>query len=98
MIRASDLTEKEVVSITDGKKLGYISDLEVDMERGRVTAIIVPIEGRMMGLFGKEEEQEVTWGEIKHIGVDVILVEIKGPVEPRVENDDEGFYPIKAIK
>ena len=47
MIKASDLTEKEVVSITDGKKIGMITDLEVDLEKGKINAIIIP-EGRRL--------------------------------------------------
>ena len=82
MIKASDLTEKEVVSITDGKKIGMITDLEVDLEKGKINAIIIPGGGRLMGLFGKELEYEISWNQIKKIGEDVILIEIRDRVEP----------------
>ena len=81
MIKASDLTEKDVVSITDGKKIGTIMDLEIDLERGKVNAIIIPGGGRLMGLFGKELEYEIGWNQIKKIGEDVILIEIRDRVE-----------------
>lgn len=82
MIRASDLTEKEVVSITDGRKIGLITDLEVDLEKGKINAIIIPDSARLMGLFGKEMEYEIRWNQIKKIGEDVILVEIRDGAEP----------------
>ncbi len=82
MIKASDLTEKDVVSITDGKKIGMITDLEVDLEKGKINAIIIPGGGRLMGLFGKELEYEISWNQIKKIGEDVILIEIRDRVEP----------------
>lgn len=82
MIKASDLTEKEVVSITDGKKIGMITDLEVDLEKGKINAIIIPEGKRLMGLFNRELEYEISWNQIKVIGEDVILIEIRDRIEP----------------
>lgn len=82
MIKASDLTEKEVVSIIDGKKIGMIMDFEVDLEKGKINAIIIPESGRLMGLFGRELEYEISWNQIKKIGEDVILIEIRDGMEP----------------
>ena len=82
MIKASDLTQKEVVSITDGKKIGMITDLEVDLEKGKINAIIIPEGRRLMGLFNRELEYEISWNQIKVIGEDVILIEIRDSIEP----------------
>lgn len=82
MIRASELTEKEVVNIIDGRRIGTITDLEVDLQKGKITAIIIPDNSRVMGLFSKELEYEIRWNQIKKIGEDVILVELKDVVEP----------------
>ena len=82
MIKVSDLTEKEVVSITDGKKIGMITDLEVDLEKGKINAIIIPEGKRLMGLFNRELEYEISWNQIKVIGEDVILIEIRDRIEP----------------
>lgn len=82
MIKISDLIEKEVVNTLDGKVLGIIIDLDVDLKRGRVNAIIVPEPGRFMGIFGKELEYEIRWNQIKKIGEDVILVELPIEAEP----------------
>lgn len=78
MIKASDLTQKEVISITDGRKIGFISDLEVDLEKGKINAIVIPTVGKFMSVFSKEEEYEFTWKQIKKIGIDVILVDTRG--------------------
>ncbi len=82
MIKASDLTEKEVVSITDGKRIGMITDLEVDLEKGKINAIIIPEGRRLMGLLNRELEYEISWNQIKVIGEDVILIEIRDRIEP----------------
>ncbi|SNS24279.1 sporulation protein, YlmC/YmxH family [Anaerovirgula multivorans] len=93
MIRASDLTEKEVINITDGRRLGLISDIDVNLEKGKINAIIVPNSEKVFGLFGKDYESEIKWAEIKKIGIDVILVEVKGNIEPHkasyIEDEEE---------
>ena len=42
MERIADLQCKEVVNITDGSRLGYVGDVEIDVLTGRVVAIVVP--------------------------------------------------------
>ena len=74
-ISASDLKMKEVVNILDGKRLGTISDIEIDIDSGRLTAIVVPGPGRFLGLFGRNEDIVIPWDKINKIGVDCILVE-----------------------
>ncbi|MDR7865780.1 MAG: YlmC/YmxH family sporulation protein [Sporomusaceae bacterium] len=75
MIKTSDLKIKEVVNVIDGKRLGAITDIEIDIESGRLTAIVVPGPGRFLGLFGRNEDIVIPWDKISKIGVDCILVE-----------------------
>ncbi len=75
MLKTSDLKLKEVVNILDGKRLGPISDIEIDVENGRLTAIVVPGTGKFLGLFGRNEDVIIPWDKINKIGFDVILVE-----------------------
>ncbi|MCC5911876.1 MAG: YlmC/YmxH family sporulation protein [Clostridiaceae bacterium] len=100
MIKASDLTEKEVINITDGRRLGHIADIDVDLKKGKINAIIVPNNEKFFGFLGKEMESEISWGEIKKIGIDVILVEVKGNIEPqKIKYDaEETFINYDAIK
>lgn len=86
MIKASDLTEKEVVSINDGRKIGMITDLEVDLEKGRINAIIIPDGGGLMGFFTRELEYEISWHQIKKIGEDVILIDTREGKEDKEIN------------
>lgn len=71
----SDLKLKEVINILDGKRLGTITDIEIDVESGRLTAIVVPGHGKFLGLFGRNEDIVIPWEKINKIGSDVILVE-----------------------
>ena len=76
VVKTSDLRIKDVVNVADGRRLGPISDLELDLESGRITAIVVSGPGRVLGLFGRDNDYVIPWERIHKIGVDVILVEL----------------------
>ncbi len=73
-MRFCELCEKEVISCKDGSRLGFVSDLVFSCATGCIEAIVVPIGGKVMGVFGKEEEIVITWEEIERMGEDIILV------------------------
>jgi len=81
LTKTSELREREVVNILDGKRLGLASDLEIDAETGKIKAIIVPGPGKILWLFGKNEDFVIPWERIKKIGVDVILVDAPNYVD-----------------
>jgi YlmC/YmxH family sporulation protein len=85
VIKISDLRMRDVVNVLDGRRLGVIKDIELDVERGRVTAIVLPGAGKFMGLFGKNEDIVIPWEKIKKMGIDVILVEVQHFTEPKHE-------------
>lgn len=37
-----DFKHKEVVNITDGRRLGFVQDVTADLDTGVITSIIVP--------------------------------------------------------
>ena len=75
LTKTSELREREVVNLLDGRRLGLASDLEIDAESGKIRAIVVPGPGKFLWLFGKSEDFVIPWESIRKIGVDVILVE-----------------------
>lgn len=75
MVKISEFQVKDIVNISDGKKLGNLSDLDINISTGAIEAIIVTTGGKLMGLFGREEDIVIPWHRIKKIGADVILVE-----------------------
>ncbi|MDR3600632.1 MAG: YlmC/YmxH family sporulation protein [Desulfosporosinus sp.] len=88
-MRISDLRLLDVVNVKDGRRLGPIKDLDLDLERGVVIGIIVPGPSRNWGIFGngKSEDYIVPWDRVKKIGVDVILVDANDLPEFNMEND-----------
>ena len=73
--RIAELRYKEVISVTDGSRFGYVGDMEVDLESGQVRALVVPGRLRLFGLLGREEDTVVPWEAVRRIGADIILVE-----------------------
>ena len=63
------------LNVCDGCRLGYVSDLEVIVPEGKVSAIIVYGPGRFFGLFGRGEEYYIPWECIQRIGDDIILID-----------------------
>lgn len=72
--RSSDFRQKEVISITEGKRLGFVSDVEIDFEKGIIDSIIIPGQSRFFGLFGGAQDIHIPWSDIYKIGDDLILV------------------------
>ena len=71
----NDLRDKEVINICDGRRLGCVDDVEIDVSSGRLVAIIVPCDGRLFG-FGRSRNLVILWDSIEKIGDDTILVKI----------------------
>ena len=78
---SEDFREKEVINISDGKRLGCVSEVEFNTCDGRLTAIIVPLGGGFLGMGGKDRLC-IPWERIERIGEDVILVNAEGIMPP----------------
>ena len=79
MISTDKLKNKEVIYIFDGRSLGFVSDIEVDLERGVIDGIVIPGERSFFGIFGKNgEDLVVKWERVRTVGDDVILVDVEG--------------------
>ena len=74
--RFSDLRCREVINLPDGCRLGYVSDLELETESGKVLALVVPSCERLLGLLPGSGEYVIPWSCIRKIGGDLILVDI----------------------
>ena len=89
-IKFTDLQCKEVICIADGRRLGFVTDVQVELPDGNVCAIVVPGPCRFFGLGGRQEDFLIPWNCIKKIGPDIVLVETK-PNDCRVPRGGKGF-------
>ncbi len=74
-MRLSDLQSKDVVNVVDGKKVGNIIDVNINIE-GHLESLIVEKSKFFVSMFSSANEIEVRWPQIEKIGEDVILVKI----------------------
>lgn len=73
--RMTNLRLKEVISIGEGSRFGYIGDLEIDLDTGAVKALVVRGRLRLFGLLGREEDLIIPWQTVQRFGEDTILVD-----------------------
>ncbi len=77
MVTISELRMKEIINLVDGKRMGFIQDFEINLEKNRIEAIVIPREGKFLKIFSREDDYYIPWRNIVKIGQDVILVDIK---------------------
>ena len=73
----TDLHCKEVICVSDGRRLGFVADARIELPEGKICAIIVPCPCRFGGIWGKREDYIIPWDCIRRIGPDIILVDIR---------------------
>ncbi len=84
----NSLKDKEVINICDGKRLGYINDVEINVCSGCIVAIIVLFDLRVFG-FGKCEELVIPWDKIGCFGRDTVLVNIDTGIYEKLGNKED---------
>ena len=47
MIRVSDIMEKEIINVKNGKRMGFITDIDMDINEGKVISFSISGENRM---------------------------------------------------
>ena len=71
-----DFRHKEVINILDGRRLGFVQDVNASLETGVITSIVVPGNNKFFNVFSSNDIV-IPWQNIKCIGDYVILVELK---------------------
>ena len=89
-MKFTELHCKEVICISDGRRLGFVTDARLELPEGRVTAIIVPGPCRFWGLAGRRDDYVIPWKCVKRVGPDIILVDIK-PEDCRIPRPKPGL-------
>lgn len=68
----SELQNKDIVNVKDGKKIGNIVDISINSD-GNINGLIV--QKVKFSLFKGSNDEEIKWSQIKKIGEDVILID-----------------------
>lgn len=77
MLNTEEIRNKEVINIYDGKSMGFVCDIEINLKEGRIDGIVLPGDKSFMKIFGREiNDYIVKWKYVKTVGEDVILVDV----------------------
>lgn len=71
-MRLSELQTKKVISVTSGKNIGNIVDINIQ-QNGNIESFIIESNKNFFAL-NKEQDIKIGWSSITKIGEDVILV------------------------
>lgn len=71
-----DFKHKEVINISDGRRLGFVLDVNAELGSGIITSIVVPGSSSFFNFFSNDTSMTIPWSAIKCIGDDVILVDL----------------------
>jgi len=74
-MRLSELQNKNVINLIDGKNIGNIIDINID-ENGKAIGLIVEKHKFLISYFSSNKEFLIRWNQIEKIGEDVILVRV----------------------
>lgn len=81
MLSTDKLKNKEVINIFDGRSMGFVSDIEVNIEKGTIEGIVIPTERGIFSFFNKgENDILINWEKVRTVGDDVILVDMQEPI------------------
>lgn len=78
MVRACDLKQREVINIVNAERLGYIYDVDIDFETGKITSVIVPGRRNIFNFFSKRNDYVIPWDKIITVGRELVLVRLDG--------------------
>lgn len=73
----SEFRQMEVIDISEGRRLGFIGDIIFDEDFTRIDAFVIPLQNSFFSMFRKSEEIIIKWEQVKVIGQDIILVDMK---------------------
>ena len=79
--KISDLLERQIVNIADGKCLGNVKDIELNLKRSMIQTLILPGPGGLRGILQNQGELRIPWQNVVRIGIDVVLIDMPELVE-----------------
>lgn len=71
-----DLRQKKVIDIDTAEQLGFISDMDIDVESGKIRSVTVSKNG-FSRFIHEAKEIVIEWNEVTAVGNEYILVKSK---------------------
>ena len=77
MTKLSSFSKKEVVNMIDGRRLGFLTDADVNLEDFSVESITVSVPAKILPVGSDCKELVIPVEKIKKVGEDIVLVNIE---------------------
>ena len=76
MRKSLDLRQKKVIDVDTAEQIGYIRDMDIDFESGKILSVTIP-RNSFSRLFQDFKGITVSWDEVLAIGSEYVLVKFK---------------------
>ena len=82
-MRLSKLYGKEILTLPDCERLGYLGDCDmiIDRETGKISSLVIPEHKGLFSLVLDKKYIEIPWSKIKKIGSDMIIIDLADVLE-----------------
>lgn len=83
MFKVTELAAKDIINVADGRRLGSLKDLEIDLATGKVQSLVLRSPEKYLRVLRRGGDVVIPWDRIKTIGLDTILVDLQtgeGPI------------------
>ncbi len=76
MLKNFDLKQKRVIDVDTAEVVGFIRDMDIDFETGRIRSVTIPQKG-IFSLFSGVKNVTVPWDRVVSIGNEFVIIKQK---------------------
>ncbi len=73
MLRNFDLKQKRVIDVDTAEAIGFIRDMDIDFETGKIRSVTIPQKG-VFGIFSGGKNVTVPWDRVVAIGSEFVII------------------------
>lgn len=73
MLKNFDLRQKRVIDVDTAEAVGFIRDMDIDFETGKIRSVTIPKRG-IFGILSGSKSVTVPWDRVVAIGNEFIII------------------------
>ncbi|MBQ7985844.1 MAG: YlmC/YmxH family sporulation protein [Clostridia bacterium] len=73
MLKNFDLRQKRVIDVDTAEAVGFIRDMDIDFETGKIRSVTIPQKG-ILGILSPSKNVTVPWERVVAIGSEFVIV------------------------
>ncbi len=72
MLKKFDLKQKKVIDVDTAEVVGYIRDIDIDIQTGKIKSVSIPCRG-IFGIF-RDKSVSVPWERVIAVGKEFVII------------------------